>query len=59
MEQAPKGLYVYQPHPVSKERGDRLYGVGGLPFTSRVDGFTKAEAEELKRTLERLGFGDA
>jgi len=45
---APKGAYVYQPHPVTRKDG-RLWHVGGIP-----DGLTRAEAEVLAAAVNTI-----
>jgi len=54
-EHAPQGYYVYQPfgsvsHPDRAKTG-RLFGVGGLPFETRCDGFTREEAIVVAEAL--------
>ncbi len=55
MESAPKGIYVYQPFGIQhgKERWSLglIYGVGGLPTHTRIDGLTKEGAERVAAAL--------
>lgn len=47
-EQAPKGAYVYQPHPVSKADG-LLWAVSGVP-----NALTRAQATEIARVVNEV-----
>lgn len=47
-ETAPDGVYVYQPHPVTRKDG-RLWHIGGLP-----DGLTREEAREIAAACNRV-----
>lgn len=50
-EHGPDGPYVYQPYgSVEKERGERLYGVGGY-FGAEIKGLTKDEANSILSLL--------
>lgn len=49
-ERAPKGVYVYQPHPASRKDG-KLWHIGGLP-----DGLTKEEAEAVADAINGIGW---
>ena len=53
----PDGPYVYQPygsvtHP---ERGDRLFGVGGVAPGTEIKGLAKSEAEAIVAALNGAG----
>lgn len=47
-DQVPEGVYVYQPHPVSRKDG-RLWNIGGLP-----SGMTREEATALAEAANRI-----
>lgn len=51
-EQAPKGIYVYQPDPPRKD--GRMFGLGGLPLTCNVKGLTRDEAEAFADALNGI-----
>jgi hypothetical protein len=56
-EQEREGIYIYQPYG-SQDReswaSGRIYGIGGLPIRTRVDGLTKEEAEAVLIALLRV-----
>lgn len=55
-EQEPKGIYVYQPFGIQdgNERWNLglIYGIGGLPNFTRIEGLTKDGADRVLKALE-------
>ena len=49
-EQAPKGVYMYQPHPVSKRDG-QLWAIGGLSTA-----MFQAEAEAVVDAINNIAW---
>ena len=54
-QQEPKGVYVYQPFGIQdgKERWNLglIYGVGGLPTLTTIEGLTKEGASRIAAAL--------
>jgi hypothetical protein len=59
-EHEPKGIYIYQPFGIQNKpqwESGRIYGVGGLPMGTIIEGLTKPEAESMLCAWRELQCG--